>query len=307
LVAEDGAVVNLTIRFPGKRLIANMGLPMLLDGANIGTLWSRSGCEIQVRTSLGVHHLQLKTWLGKHTLTLQFPRPGNYVALLAYSRWSGKFTLESLNYNGWESVGESPAFSGGRRGAIPVFQQAAESPEGFVAVEIVQEQRPVQPFPAPEIASQAAQAVPAAVANTTATPPLGSRFRAVGKWLWGGLAAAAHPLDALLRRLVGEQNDLLRYFLWAALPLLLLFAVWARFWALTPSPAPWKLRPIAPQTIEVGNELTVAVTVENADAWQGKLRYGFGGQAPPGVMIDPQAGRLTWTPSKPLKPESRLA
>jgi formylglycine-generating enzyme required for sulfatase activity len=130
-----------------------------------------------------------------------------------------------------------------------------------------------------------------------AIPSLGSRFRALGKRLWGGLAAAARPLDGLLRRLVGEENDMLRRFLWAALPLLLFLAIWAGIWAWTPSTAPWKLRPIPPRTVEAGNELTVAATVDNAAASRGKLRYGLGGQTPPGAMIDPQTGTLTWTPT----------
>ena len=104
-------------------------------------------------------------------------------------------------------------------------------------------------------------------------------------------------LDTLLRRLVGEDNDLLRYFLWAALPLLLLAAIWAGIAALTPSPAPWKLHPIAPQTAEAGNELTVAVTVDDGDAGRVKLRYGVGEPKPPGMVLDPQTGRLTWTPT----------
>ncbi len=108
-------VVNLAIVFPGMRLIANMGLPMLLDGVEIGTLRARSGCEVHMRTGLGAHCLQLKTWLGKQTLPLQFPRAGDYVALLAYSRWSGKFRLASLNGNGRETAGESP-FLGRMRG-----------------------------------------------------------------------------------------------------------------------------------------------------------------------------------------------
>ena len=40
----------------------------------------------------------------------------------------------------------------------------------------------------------------------------------------------------------------------------------------------------------------MAVSVENADVWQGKLRYGIAGQAPPGGTIDPQSGQFSWTP-----------
>ena len=59
-----------------------------------------------------------------------------------------------------------------------------------------------------------------------AIPPLGSRFHAMGKSLWGGLVAASRPLDQLFRRLVGEENDILRYFLWDVFAVLLFTAVW---------------------------------------------------------------------------------
>ena len=98
---------------------------------------------------------------------------------------------------------------------------------------------------------------------------------------------------------------MLRRFLWAALPLLLFLAIWAGIWAWTPSTAPWKLRPIPPRTVEAGNELTVAATVDNAAASRGKLRYGLGGQTPPGAMIDPQTGTLTWTPTL-IKPPASM-
>ena len=77
-----------------------------------------------------------------------------------------------------------------------------------------------------------------------------------------------------------------------------------------PSPAPtflsspWKLQPIPTRTVEAGHELIVAVTVDNADAWQGKLRYGIGGELPPGVMIDPQTCTITWTPRPDQAPRS---
>jgi formylglycine-generating enzyme required for sulfatase activity len=101
-----------------------------------------------------------------------------------------------------------------------------------------------QPPPLPPERIEPATTTTGALAATAegtmpATPPLGRRFRAVGKWLLGSPAAATRPLDALLRRLVGEENDLLRYFLWAILPLLLLGAAWlvaSAFWH-TSSPA----------------------------------------------------------------------
>jgi formylglycine-generating enzyme required for sulfatase activity len=132
------------------------------------------------------------------------------------------------------------------------------------------------------------------------SPPPGGDFRAAGKWRLASFATVARCLDGLFRRLVGEENDLLRYFLWAALPLLLLLAVWAGIWALTPSPVPpvpWKLGPIAPQTVEMGKPLSVTATVENSAAWEGKLRYSLGPQSPPGATINAQTGELTWTPT----------
>jgi len=104
--AYDGSV-NLRIRFPGK-LMANMGLPMLLDGVAIGTLYLRSGCDVSVRTGVGVHYLQLNTWLRKFALTINVPTPGDYVAVLAFSRWSGKLTLGSLECKGETRDVESP-------------------------------------------------------------------------------------------------------------------------------------------------------------------------------------------------------
>ena len=129
-----------------------------------------------------------------------------------------------------------------------------------------------------------------------ATPSLGNRVRAAGKSLWGGLAAAVRGLDGVLRRLVGKENDLLRYFLWAALPLLLLAAVWTGILALTPSPPPWKLQPIAARTIEAGNPLKARATVENSEAWEGKVRYSLQSQHPAGATIDSKTGELAWTP-----------
>ena len=131
--------------------------------------------------------------------------------------------------------------------------------------------------------------------NMPATLPLDNQFSGTGKSLWGGIVAAGPSFDGLLRRFLGEENDILRYFLWVLIPLLLVGAVCVGIWVSTPSPAPWKLRPIAPQTVEAGNELTVVVTVENGEVPQGKLRYGFNGQVRPGMTIDPQTGKLTWT------------
>ena len=141
-----------------------------------------------------------------------------------------------------------------------------------------------------------------APATAAGTVPLTLRIGTVRKARSRGFAAAAHALDVFFRRLVGEENDILRYFLWAVLPLLLLATVWVGVSALTPSPPPWKLHPVAAQTIEAGKELTVAVTVDNADSWQGKLRYRLGGQVPPGLVIDPRTGSVAWTPGSDQDP-----
>ena len=62
--------------------------------------------------------------------------------------------------------------------------------------------------------------------SAAGTVPLGSRVSVVKTSVLRGLAAAARPLDALLRRLVGEKNDLLRRFLWAVFPMLLFAMLW---------------------------------------------------------------------------------
>ena len=127
---------------------------------------------------------------------------------------------------------------------------------------------------------------PVAAAGTV---PLARRLR-------DRLGTAARGFDAVLRRLVGEENDVLRYFLWAALPLLLLGAVWAGILALTPPPVPWKIQPIAARTIEAGNPFKATATVENPGDWKGKLRFGLGAQHPAGATIDSKTGEIGWTP-----------
>ncbi len=139
--------------------------------------------------------------------------------------------------------------------------------------------------------------------TVSATPPLDRQFRPVGKLLWGGVADTTRWLDSLFRRLVGKDNDAFRYYLWAALPLLLLGAVWAGVSALTPSPKtpstkPWKLQPIAARTIEVRNPLTVTAAVENSEAWKGKLHYSLGFPTVLGMSIDAATGIFTWTPTE---------
>ena len=134
-----------------------------------------------------------------------------------------------------------------------------------------------------------------------ATPPPGSRLRTAGNRACGGFAAMARPFDALLRRLVGEENDVLRYFLWAFFPLLLVAAVWlaaSTIWQTSsvPPTAKLKLRAIASQTVEAGKPLTVTVTPENADAW--KVNYSLGPDSPSGATIDAQTGVFHWTPRR---------
>ncbi|MGA2031339.1 MAG: formylglycine-generating enzyme family protein [Thermoguttaceae bacterium] len=86
-----------------------------------------------------------------------------------------------------------------------------------------------------------------------ANVPPGPGVRATGILLLRGFAAAARPLDRLFRRLVGD-NDLLRYFLWAALPLLLLAAVWlgtSSNWQTSSAPAATEKSPGAPFVVTV--------------------------------------------------------
>jgi formylglycine-generating enzyme required for sulfatase activity/Spy/CpxP family protein refolding chaperone len=65
---------------------------------------------------------------------------------------------------------------------------------------------------------------------------------------------------------------------------------------------PLKLQPVAAQTVEAGKSVTVAVAVENADAWKGKLRYSLDPQSPAGAVIDPVTGVLSWTPAQAQGP-----
>ena len=154
--------------------------------------------------------------------------------------------------------------------------------------------------PLPPAVAVGSRAAPGVVpdAALTGTAPLATAGTVPGTDGRGGpfYKTAARGLDALLRRLVGEENNLLRYFLWVAFPLLLLAAVWAGILALTPSPPPWKLQPIAARTIEAGNPLKARATVENSEAWQGKVRYSLAPQHPAGTTIDSKTGELAWTP-----------
>ena len=126
---------------------------------------------------------------------------------------------------------------------------------------------PLSPFPPHRLDRGRPQASCAWGTNTTcATRARPGRLWCVsGRFAGCALLATIRGLDRLLRRLVGEENDILRYFLWAVLPSLLVGAVWAGiYYGLTPSPpspAPWKLQSIAVQTIEAGNPLTVTTTV----------------------------------------------
>ena len=101
-------------------------------------------------------------------------------------------------------------------------------------------------------------------------------------------ATAARAFDGFLRRLAGEGNDILRYFLWAVVPLVLLLMVGAGVWAFFPAAAPptpehvaaatgeapppsppaprsapsipLKLAPMGPQVIEAGKPLILTAT-----------------------------------------------
>jgi formylglycine-generating enzyme required for sulfatase activity len=149
-------------------------------------------------------------------------------------------------------------------------------------------QPPSLPLERIEPATTTAGTHPATAEGTMpVTPPLGGRFRAVGKWLLGSSAAATRPLDRLLR-----------YSIWTALSLLFLLAIWAGLSASTHSPVPWKLRPISPQTVEAGKPFSVTATVENSAAWEGKLRFSLGPQSPAGTTINTETGELTWTPTR---------
>ena len=61
-------------------------------------------------------------------------------------------------------------------------------------------------------------------------------------------------------------------------------------------PAALKLKPFAPQTVQAGNPLGLTVIVEDAETWQGKVRFSLAADTPPGELIDPQSGEFSWTP-----------
>jgi hypothetical protein len=59
---------------------------------------------------------------------------------------------------------------------------------------------------------------------------------------------------------------------------------------------PLRLCPIPRQVAEWEKPLTFAVTVEGADHWAGKLRFGLGTDAPSDATIDAWTGVFSWTP-----------
>ena len=157
-------------------------------------------------------------------------------------------------------------------------------------------------------------------------PPLGTRLRAAGKSPRGRPLGPC-AIDQFFRRVVGEDNDLLRWFFRAAAPAIMLLVIWLAVtqpWRQPPpvarrpaeqkpaavdmpaieqkhgpeSARALKLRAIPPQTIEVGKQLAIAVSVEDAKRWEGKLRYSLGPDAPLGAKIHPETGALTWTPAE---------
>lgn len=63
-------------------------------------------------------------------------------------------------------------------------------------------------------------------------------------------------------------------------------------------PLPIKLKPIGPQTVKIGEPLTIPVLVENADHWKGKLQYRLASGSLSGASVNLQTGVFTWTPRK---------
>jgi formylglycine-generating enzyme required for sulfatase activity/DNA-binding beta-propeller fold protein YncE len=156
-------------------------------------------------------------------------------------------------------------------------------------------------------------------ATPTGTVPVAQRLHRPGEPAAYPAWRAFRSIDFLFRRMAGAENEIHRYFLWALSVVLLLVAVWfgtgAALRALTAllakppvqepaavesandSRAPLKIRPIAPETIEAGTTLAVAVTVDNADVTTERLRFSLAGKFPSGVTIAPETGHLTWTPA----------
>jgi serine/threonine protein kinase len=112
-------------------------------------------------------------------------------------------------------------------------------------------QPPPLPLERPEPATTTTETRPTTAEGTMpAARLLGRRFRTVGESLWGGLAAVSRSLvtviesqvlravDALFRPMVFEENDILRYALWAVFALLLSYALWAVFKMAVPSAPP---------------------------------------------------------------------
>jgi hypothetical protein len=69
-------------------------------------------------------------------------------------------------------------------------------------------------------------------------------------------------------------------------------------------PKELRLRPIAPQTVTAGQQLTVPVMVEDAGYWKGKVRFSLAGDLPPGATLDPATGLFAWTPPEDIGPET---
>ena len=65
---------------------------------------------------------------------------------------------------------------------------------------------------------------------------------------------------------------------------------------LAKSAPPLKIHTISPQTVEAGKPLSIAVSVEDAQQWKGKVRYSLAPNAPPGAGLDPTTGEFSWTP-----------
>ena len=226
-------------------------------------------------------------------------------------------------------------------GTAPILAELV--PEAPAAAWITPAAPPLVGPPAPPAPPVVIDTRPAAAEGTVpAAPPVAAGFPTARESLWELPLAAVRAVDGLFGRLVGEENGLLRRFLWVAVPALLFMAVWlaaslpwrrpspvapvevavkrepkslakpipvnhppVRAKKEVAPPTPLRLRPIAPQTVEAGKPLSVVAAVENADVWKGKLRIHARRAGPARAEINAQTGTLTWTPGAHEAPGPR--